>query len=557
MRPTIPELRQWRPAAISAAGAAAQAASDLVDAATRRIVRAVDATTWSGVTAVAAERFVDDTDVRARQIRRMLVEIAEEAARAGADLARARAVVLGEVDGVIADGYAVTDDGHVTGRDGPDERSRTAEVRIRNGMNVIDAVDEHCGARIDELVAAIPGAAIPAGGAAEVTLPDGSTADADRVVTALTRMTPSTRREFLSRLAEEDRLRIAAADPGVVGNLDGIDFELRSAANDLAIRAALEIELLAGRADGVRARRLEDLLRLLADGRRRRFIAFDNARGHVIEMVGEVRADTRNAAVLVPGTGSGLDTIDQSVAAATELAHATGGPVFVYLDGDLPQTMGYEGLDDALGAGAVAGSLAGPLGHALGAAAAVAESLDDSAADPRFAREMAPGLVGFAAELDAEIAERAPGASVTVIGHSYGGSVVGSAEQLGLRADRVVYASSAGTGVFDGPWRNANPAVERYSLTAPGDPIQWVQALPGNPHGDDPDSAPGVFRMDTGFHAPGADGSRSPVAGVDGHGDYWRDPDSDAFRNIVRVVVGERPTGYIERQPDIGLRLPW
>ncbi|MDY6809783.1 MAG: alpha/beta hydrolase [Actinomycetota bacterium] len=554
MRPTISELREWRPDAVTAAGAAAHAASDIVDRATRQVIRAVDATHWTGTTAVWAHHYADDTGVRAARLRRLLVQVADEAENAGADLAHAREIVLAEVDAAIADGYAVTDDGHVTSSDGPDERSRTAEVRIRQGLSVIEAVDEQRGARIDQLVAAMSAG----GGGVGVTLPDGSSADAGRVVTALTRMTPSTRREFLSQLTAGDRRQIAVADPHVVGNLDGVDFELRATANDLAIRAALDAERRAGRGDDRRARRLAELLRPRADGTRRRFIAFGNtAQGHVIEMVGVLDAGTRNAAVLVPGTGAGLDTIDQSVAAATELARATDGPVFVYLDGDLPQTMGYEGFDDALGAGAALGSLAGPLGQALGTAGAAAASLDDSAADPRFAREMAPGLVGFAAELDAEIAAHAPGAALTVIGHSYGGSVVGSAEQVGLRADRVVYASSAGTGVFDGPWRNPNAGVERYSLTAPGDPIQYVQSLPGNPHGDDPDTAPGVLRMDTGFYAPGADGSRTPVAGTDGHSDYWRDPGSDAFGNIVRVIVGEQPSGYVARTPDFPLRIPW
>lgn len=44
---------------------------------------------------------------------------------------------------------------------------------------------------------------------------------------------------------------------------------------------------------------------------------------------------------------------------------------------------------------------------------------------------MAPKLVAFGKTLDAEIDAVAPGAKTTYIGHSYGGSVVGTAEQLG------------------------------------------------------------------------------------------------------------------------------
>lgn len=143
-----------------------------------------------------------------------------------------------------------------------------------------------------------------------------------------------------------------------------------------------------------------------------------------------------------------------------------------------------------------------------------------------------------------------PGTPVTYIGHSYGGSVVGSADQLGLRADRILYASSAGTGVYNGPWNNANPDVQRFSMTAPGDMIGATQSIDQrvNPHGADTDEVPGVTRLDTGYYS--ADNGEHPgqvVFGPDGHGDYWNDRDSTAFRNMVGVVSGGEVTGYVER----------
>ncbi|MBP0685934.1 hypothetical protein J8J21_23085, partial [Mycobacterium tuberculosis] len=73
--------------------------------------------------------------------------------------------------------------------------------------------------------------------------------------------------------------------------------------------------------------------------------------------------------------------------------------------------------------------------------------------------------------------------------------------------------------------------VERYSLTAPGDLIQASQSLPGNPHGDDPDTAEGVIRMDTGYYGEHNPDNHGLVQGLKGHGEYWNDPDSDAFEN--------------------------
>ena len=174
---------------------------------------------------------------------------------------------------------------------------------------------------------------------------------------------------------------------------------------------------------------------------------------------------------------------------------------------------------------------------------------DDDAFDTTPATQMAPGLVEFGRDLDRTLAAVAPDAATTYIGHSYGGAVVGTAEQLGLNADRVIYASSAGTGVLDGPWRNPNPDVQRFSLTAPGDPVHFSQSLGGTQHGGDPDSTPGVRRLDTGFY--GSDERRGEVVwGPDGHGNYWNYPLSGAFENMVKVVRGEDPSDYVYRAPD-------
>ena len=50
------------------------------------------------------------------------------------------------------------------------------------------------------------------------------------------------------------------------------------------------------------------------------------------------------------------------------------------------------------------------------------------AADPRYAQEMAPRLVAFSE--DVRPSNRAGGIPVTYIGHSYGGSILGTAERL-------------------------------------------------------------------------------------------------------------------------------
>ena len=65
-----------------------------------------------------------------------------------------------------------------------------------------------------------------------------------------------------------------------------------------------------------------------------------------------------------------------------------------------------------------------------------------AAADPRYALDMAPRLVAFSEDVARAAGQR----PVTYIGHSYGGSIVGTAERFGLTADRVIYTEAAGAG---------------------------------------------------------------------------------------------------------------
>lgn len=550
MRPTISELKSWNLDGLSLSGEAAQGAAATVDGALDAVALAFDATRgWAGATHAAADARVREERDHADEIRNVLNQIADETADAAIDLAHAREFVLRTVEAAVAAGFAVSDDGAVTHAEHErSDEADTFEAFIADGLTTVDTVDETYGARLEDLCGDLERMVV---GQPDVAVGDGTRRDADDVVTTLKHLRPDERRKLLSRMSTDDRRRLAQADPHAIGNMDGVDFDLRADANEMSIRAALADEFRAGRG-GIGHRRADRLRAFLAHrtdpvtGRdvERRFVAFDDAgHGRLIEMIGSFTSQTRHATVLVPGTRSNLNDSQKDSDAAWQLARRTGGPVFLYMDGELPQEVGFEGLPRALALSA--GSPLVTLGPS------VVASLADTAVEPRFARDMAPRLVGFGKELDIEIACRAPGASTTFIGHSYGGSIVGSAEQLGLRADNVIYASSAGTGVFDGPWHDANPEVRRFSLTAPGDPIHYVQSLPGNPHGHDPDTTPGVTRLDTGYYSTDAADPGALVAGGAGHGGYWRDPDSTAFRNIVAVINDEQPTPYVERAPDL------
>jgi len=207
-------------------------------------------------------------------------------------------------------------------------------------------------------------------------------------------------------------------------------------------------------------------------------------------------------AVLVPGLNTTIEGSAANTRTARRFVSATRGDVatITYLGGPFPRGNPVTGVVDA--------------------------------ADPRYALDMAPRLVAFSEDVD-----RTVDSPVTYIGHSYGGSIVGTAEALGLSGDRMLYVAAAGAGVGvddPGDWHNRNPDVLRFSMTAPGDFIQAVQGIPGGPHGADPDEMPGVIHLATGHYDDGR-----LMAGPQAHSDVLNWP-SDAWRNILAVIAGDR-----------------
>jgi hypothetical protein len=241
----------------------------------------------------------------------------------------------------------------------------------------------------------------------------------------------------------------------------------------------------------------------------RQILAFDPDRESLVELNGTLSA-AKSVAVLVPGMNTTVEGSAPDTQTARRFVSQTHGDVAVitYLGGPFPQGSN------------------------------VAAALLD-AADPRYALDMAPRLVAFSEDVDRTVDAMGRAVPVTYIGHSYGGSIVGTAEALGLTSDRTLFvaAAGAGVGVDDrGDWHNRNPDVLRFSMTAPGDFIQAVQGIPGGPHGADPDEMRGVIRLSTGHYDDGR-----LMAGPQAHTDVLNSP-SDAWRNILAVITGDHET---------------
>lgn len=320
-----------------------------------------------------------------------------------------------------------------------------------------------------------------------------------------------------------DAVQAVLAHPEVCGNTLGVPWLLRIVANGIAVRRAAQRERMARRPWTVRTGRLDTMDRLRPDPvsgvpTRRQFLAFDpRGAGQMVELVGQINTAT-GLALYVPGTGTNLDMSHVNTDVAENWVAIGGGALacLVFLGGTFPQNMWVE------------------------------------SGDPVFTHAMSPRLVACAWDVQVQLHRigRAAGSAqplpVTAIGHSFGGAVVGDAETRGLYADRVVYVASpnAGPGVRSASqWRNSAPAVRRYSLTAPGDPIELTQTWAGlrYPTGSFADVMDGVQRLDTGFFDSG-----EPVFGTRGHGGVL-DRDADAMWQVARVVLGAPPVPYQRR----------
>jgi hypothetical protein len=372
--------------------------------------------------------------------------------------------------------------------DGPDPLPEPARSRLRASL---DRAADNALADLARLAGLSRG---PEGGAG---------LDTRAAVAAWADATPDEVYSSVEHLSRADRRLLALAEPEAVGGTYGVPWAVRARATAVSVRRALHREQLAGTPWSPRIGRLETMAR--RDGRRRRsFVAFSAHRGgRMIEVVGELGPRTEAVAVYVPGTGTNLDMSHVNTDVAVDLVAAGGGrlAVLAFLDGEFPQDI----MADA--------------------------------GRPRFAQEMAPRLVRFCREVDRVIEIECPGAALTVVGHSYGGRIVGTAERLGLRADRVVYAESPDLGVgVRGPadWRAPGPVL-RYSFTAPGDPVELLQLRFGlrRPWSTS-DLGDATVRLDTGYFPDG-----SPVYGTRGHGGVF-DRGCGAFEAMLSVMLGGR-----------------
>ena len=521
-RPTVAQAEAWRPASLREAADDWDAAAADLQARIDTVVSGIDGSRdfWAGSAAEAARRHGGAISAGGAVATRCLIAAAV-AARDGAEqMGLAQADVLDLVVAARAEGFAVADDGSVTGG-----ATSPLLVSLSGGSSTVtcDVLTTRIVAALDRLGAAdadaahdivdalnpphAPPAPTAPAGSWPVPLADvvagWSAIGQDRIANQIAAMTP------------EQRQRLIDEFPKQVGNTDGVPWAMRSAANRTNIAQAIADERGAGTPGWQgRVAFYQGLLGEVDDpartGRRvdRQILAFDPDRASLIELNGNL-ATAKSVAVMVPGLNTTIEDSTANTRTARRFVSATRGEVaaITYLGGPFPRGANAAGIVDA--------------------------------ADPRYALEMAPRLVAFSEDVDRTVDATGRDIPVTYIGHSYGGSIMGTAEVFGLTADRTLYLAAAGAGVgVDDPsdWHNRNPDVLRFSMTAPGDLIEAVQGFPTSPHGADPDEMPGVIHLSAGDYDDGR-----PMAGPDAHSDVINVP-SDSWRNILAVITGDSST---------------
>ncbi|GAA4920665.1 alpha/beta hydrolase family protein [Stackebrandtia albiflava] len=325
---------------------------------------------------------------------------------------------------------------------------------------------------------------------------------------------------------------LAVVFPGVVGNLAGAPFENRVTANRIRLAASVAESTYWPGPDRPWHDEREpraDFQRVIDGGHRLVYLdpLANDGQGSWVELVGDL-STARHVGVLVPGGSAFIssDNFTRYSDRAGSFVDAAGGDLAMLVWAGSPFPSGW-----------------------------IQEAGSSWAADA------APRLAEFLADLRRQVGGDT---TITLAGHSYGGAVVGMTETYDIDVDRVMHIASAGAGYgVSGPRDYTSPCRTRYDLMAPGDPIGYVQDVPGFTglgHGVEVADMPGVLRLVTGslpddpqalddvnrtLGSLGITGKE--IGGIHAHSEVFI-PNSDAWSNMLAVFTGEEPR-LLTRQP--------
>ncbi|WP_414944214.1 alpha/beta hydrolase [Amycolatopsis sp. cmx-11-32] len=504
------DVRRWDPAAI---GAVADA---LNDGCTRIIAVNDDVESmarlpgWLGEAATAAS-------TRGESLTSSLEQLVAEASavRRGAhevQIALDRVVAfVRETDELASrNGLIVGSGGEITSSGGPSEPRVMAELADRVEQILRRATD------VDADFAAIMQRALRG----EITEQGAGTlaqaADAGAAQSGLSIIrppengSPGDNKAWWDSLSDTAKVALLRGNPGLIGNLDGIPATDRDAAN----RAVLASEIARLRGDP-KVKGLEAIARRLDQPEPRAFLLGLDTSGDGKAIVSAGNPDTAmNVATYVPGTGSELAKIGGDLNRSDKMwavATTAGSPstaVITWLGYDAP-----NGLTDA--------------------------------ASEKYADGGRAALTQFQEGLR-ETHQGTPSHN-TVMGHSYGTTVVGhAARDGGLAADELVFVASPGVGAHDVSELHLDGVDQGdvgehvHATVAEHDMINLANLEVAGYDlvlGQDPTDADFGGQVFT--SAPGTDGFGG--YSQEAHSEYWED-NNPSLNNLGQIIAGKPTT---------------
>ncbi|MCK2239807.1 MULTISPECIES: alpha/beta hydrolase [unclassified Crossiella] len=536
---TVEELRDAEPTVFTRAAQRWQdLAADLTTRATEvtRHLRALSA--WRGAAAEAARTQITGHHARLSTLSEALTRIPPVLREAGEHLTRLQTslrTALGTAHQhnlrVASDGQ-VTDDAVAIAKPPPPGAATKAQLcatlttALRDTLRTAGSVDAEAAAALRRLTQDATGVTPGQDFAVCTTL----TAAVPAHGTA-----PAQVKQWWDSLSIADRETLLATDGARIGALDGIPAAVRDRANRVVlagVQAALAEEHTRLQAKSGRTpeddQRLTDLdgklkgVHAIAERlnlppsreRQQAFLLGLNADGNGRAIVAMGNPDTAtNVATLVPGTKSSLSggtSYLEHADAMAEAARKQGSPstaVISWVGYDAPQSVA-------------------------------------AAANEDYATNAKQDLARFQEGLRATH-EGQPSHN-TVVGHSYGSTVVGhTARDLTIQADEVVFIGSPGVGVHQASELNLPP--ERvHSSTAQHDVIKYTNinlgldrdVLPLDPLGPDPTDK--RFGGNTFTSDPGTEGWLPGGLSEAAHNEYWAE-NSRSLKNMGKIIAG-RPT---------------
>ncbi|MGW2665225.1 alpha/beta hydrolase [Nocardia tengchongensis] len=550
-RASLSQVCGWDPDVAARAGDGVDVAASAFSEAMTRVGRAVDGAIggWRGAAATAGALRGWESQVAANHLGAALLDVADALAEAGA-LDRVCALVGQIRDEAHANGCRIAEDGTVSGphsqigdlvldcifQAGFDARAQALQARLVPLLDTAGEIDERVGARLAAAATALAGLrADPTDGGPSTRV----TAFVDR--TARLPDDPKTLSALWKSLGPADQDALFAVDP-LIGDRAGLPALARDHYNRLALRQLTDAAVAADRWlvrqhpdwvrgenlptsgqgwvrlrewESARARVLAELAgyRAVEDqagpsAGHRLLLAVD-AHGH--GAIALNNPDTAaNVATFVPGTGSPLTAIGVGMWRARALLDAASRS-----DPSARTSViawyGYDAPPDP--------------------AAAMGD---------RRARAGAAALDRFESGLRAS--HVGPAAHQTVLGHSYGSTVIGAAASgaNSLAADDVVLVGSPGIGVNDVSQLRLTgiPAGRNgahvYATADPADPVPVLGQLV---HGVNPVDR--EFRA-TVFTSSGATLDlpvlRAIPIDVRAHGNYW-EPGNPGLRSQGDIIA--------------------